>query len=105
SDLETIWCFGPATRVLASGGSELSLWDPAGGRLLAVLPQEDWVDALAFDPACKIVAAGHDDGSVSLWDIKTRHQLHDLEAQRPRRPGQRPGLQSRRQPAGLRRLR
>ena len=39
SDLETLWCFSPGARLLASGNDDLLLWDAAG-------TWERWVEAL-----------------------------------------------------------
>ncbi|MFM8271193.1 MAG: hypothetical protein ACKODX_02560, partial [Gemmata sp.] len=33
SDLETLWCFGPGARLLASGNDDLLLWDTSSGQL------------------------------------------------------------------------
>src|SRR5258708_1695949 len=47
SDLETLWCFGPNARLLASGNDDLLLWDTASGQLLRRLQQDSWVTAIA----------------------------------------------------------
>jgi WD40 repeat protein len=74
SDLETLWVFSGDGRLLAAASNDLAIWEVGTGRVLAALPQESWVTAVAFanDPA--IVATGHDDGRVCLWDI-TRQTL------------------------------
>ena len=34
SDLETLWCFSPGAKLLASGNDDLLLWDVADGQLV-----------------------------------------------------------------------
>jgi WD40 repeat protein len=79
SDLEMVWCFSADGRRLASANDDLSLWDTASGRLLAVLSQPSWVTALAFGPDPHFLATGHDDGSIRYWDMRTRECVHDFE--------------------------
>jgi WD40 repeat protein len=81
SDLENVWSFAPDSRLLASGGGDLSLWDPASGRLLAVVPQQSWVNTLAFHSGSRRLATGHDDGSVRCWDLDTRQPTCELRRQ------------------------
>src|SRR5439155_3778224 len=64
----TLWAFRPDGRVLAGAGSDMVLWDVANGRRRLVIPQHSWVTALAFARSSELVATGHDDGSVQLWD-------------------------------------
>jgi WD40 repeat protein len=78
SDLEMVWAFSPDARLLASAGDDLSLWNPAIGKLLAVLPQFSWVSALAFHPGGRLLATGHDDGPIRCWDLNTRRLLYEL---------------------------
>ncbi len=72
SELEMLWAFSPDARWLASASDELSLWDAASGKLLAVLPQPTWVTAVAFSGVSPLVATGNDDGVVRVWDRSTR---------------------------------
>jgi WD40 repeat protein len=69
SDLETLWGFSGDGRLLAAASNDLAIWEVASGRVLAALPQPSWVTALAFASNPTIVATGHDDGRISLWDI------------------------------------
>ena len=68
SELEMLWAFSPDARWLASASDDLSLWEVASGKLIAVLPQTSWVTAVAFSPTSPLVAIGHDDGVVRIWD-------------------------------------
>lgn len=70
SDLETIWCFGPEACLVAAASDDLSIWEPETGNILTVLPQESWVTALAFHPRLPLLASGHDDCKIRIWDIK-----------------------------------
>jgi WD40 repeat protein len=78
SDLEMVWAFSPDGRTLASAGGDLSLWDPVTGDLLTVLPQAAWVSAVAFHAHGRLVATGHDDGSVRCWDMSAGRLLCEL---------------------------
>jgi WD40 repeat protein len=72
SDLETLWCFGPEARLLASGNDDLILWDVATGTLVKRIAQTSWVTAVAFSADGKTLASGHDDGTVRFWDVATQ---------------------------------
>jgi WD40 repeat protein len=78
SDLETLWCFSPDARLLASASDDLSLWDVASGQLLSLIPQPSWVTALAFAPDGSLLATGHDDGVVRCWDVRGRRLAADF---------------------------
>ena len=80
SDLETVWCFGPNGKLLASGNDDLLLWDAASGQLLCRLQQASWVTAVAFSPEGRTFASGHDDGTVRFWDSATQRHLGEIEA-------------------------
>jgi WD40 repeat protein len=68
SDLETLWTFSSDARFLASASDELSLWETTRGQLLGVIAQPSWVTALAFRGDSSLVASGHDDGIVRVWE-------------------------------------
>ncbi len=80
SDLETLWCFGPNAKLLASGNDDLLIWDSASGQLLGRLQQASWVTAIAFSQDGRTLASGHDDGTVRLWDSATQRLLGEIEA-------------------------
>lgn len=84
SDLETLWCFGPGAKLLASGNDDLILWDVATGALLNRVEQPGgdaaWISALGFDPTGGTVATGHDDGTVRLWDAAAHKFAGELRA-------------------------
>jgi WD40 repeat protein len=82
SELENLWAFSRDARVLASASDELSLWEVATGQLQAVLPQPSWVTALALRGDAGVVATGHEDGTVCLWDAANDERLHELHGHR-----------------------
>jgi WD40 repeat protein len=79
SDVEDAWAFNADATLLASGTSEIALWGTARAKELARVEAESWVTALAFSPDSQVLAAGHDDGRVSLWKVPGLTALGDLE--------------------------
>jgi WD40 repeat protein len=69
TELETLWAFGPRAELLAAGSDDLVIWDVATRRQVAMLEQPSWVTAVAFHPTRRLIASGHDDGGVRLWDL------------------------------------
>jgi WD40 repeat protein len=82
SELENLWTFSRDGLVLASASDELSLWDVPGGQLQAVLPQPSWVTALALRGDAGLVATGHEDGAVCLWDAANDEHVRELRGHR-----------------------
>lgn len=84
SDLETLWCFAPNAKVLASGNDDLILWDVTTGQLLCRIeqPTEEpaWITALAFSADGRTVATGHEDGKVRFWDVGSRKFHGEVQA-------------------------
>lgn len=77
-DPAALWCFSPSAHYIASGSNEISLWQTATGELQACWPQPSWVTALAFQPGGLLLAVGHDDGTLHLWDHVHQTLVHQL---------------------------
>lgn len=80
SDLETLWAFSPGADRLASGNDDLLFWDVRGGKLQNRIEQPSWVTALGFSPNGAVLASGHDDGTVRLWDARTQTPIKQIKA-------------------------
>jgi WD40 repeat protein len=79
-DLETVWAFNDEATLLASASDDIIVWDVTGARTNVRVPAETWVTALAFSADSKVLASGHDDGKVRLWDIATGKSLAEWQA-------------------------
>src|SRR4051812_22444041 len=79
SDIEDAWAFSRDAALLASGTNEIALWSTAKAAELARVEAESWVTTIAFAPDNSVLAAGHDDGRVSLWKLPKLTPLGDLE--------------------------
>jgi WD40 repeat protein len=77
-ELATVWTFNWAARLLASASDEVAVWEVSSGEQLAGWSAFSWVTALAFQPGAPILASGHDDGLVCVWNWIDRTQLFDL---------------------------
>jgi WD40 repeat protein len=84
SDLETLWAMSPDARLIASATDDLTLWETATGKALDTIAQPSWVTAIAFGPAAKRLATGHDDGVVRVWDVSSRRLRQEFPG--PKRP-------------------
>ena len=63
--------FSPNGDLLASGGSDIWLWDVATGQLVATLTGHTGVvNSVAFSPDGDTLASGSRDGTVLLWDLQ-----------------------------------
>lgn len=82
ADVETLWVLGPSARYAASASDELIVYEVASREQLAAIPQPSWVTAVAFHPQHAIVATGHDDGSIRLWDLPTGKEKATLNGHR-----------------------
>jgi WD40 repeat protein len=73
-----LWCFSASAHYVAAGSNELCLWETSNGELLACWPQASWVTALAFQPGGLLLASGHDDGGVRLWNHASGRLAYEL---------------------------
>jgi WD40 repeat protein len=76
----TVWAFNWAARLLASGSSEVDVWEISSGDRLVGWSVGSWVTALAFQPGAPLLAAGHDDGKVHVWHWVDRKLLRTIAA-------------------------
>jgi WD40 repeat protein len=79
-ELASLWAFSPRARMVASGSDEVTVWDVATGDALMTWPQPDWVTALAWHPHLELLATGHDDHVVRVWDLRKQRAIHELRA-------------------------
>ena len=73
--------FSPGARLLATGGDgpdALKLWD-LDRREPVALPSKVSVRDLAFSPDGEVLAAAHEDGTITIWEVATRRLLGTLE--------------------------
>lgn len=77
-ELATAWAFNGNGSQLAGASSELTVWDTASGEVLQEWPQRSWVTALAFCPAGRLLATGHDTGVVRVWEWQEQKLLFEL---------------------------
>lgn len=80
-DLGTSWTFSRGARLLAAGSDDLAVWDVPTGRRVCLIPQPSWLTAIAFH-GDRLVATGHDDGTVRVWDLATQDQVAEFDAHR-----------------------
>ncbi|WP_147425220.1 WD40 repeat domain-containing serine/threonine protein kinase [Bailinhaonella thermotolerans] len=75
--------FGGGGKILASADSrgDIRLWETPAGRSLGVV-QGARVRAVAVNAYGGVVAAGREDGTVSLWDVRTHERIADLRGHR-----------------------
>jgi eukaryotic-like serine/threonine-protein kinase len=88
-------CFSADGRYAASGSGGkgerkpdflVRLWDVAERQELAPLVgHESWVTAVAFSPDGRGLLSGGADGSLNLWDLKSRQVVHRLRGHDPGR--------------------
>jgi WD40 repeat protein len=79
SDTEDLWAFNGDASRLASGTNEVALWDTANAAELARAPASSWVTAFAFSPDGKLLASGHDDGRICLWELPKLKLLGEID--------------------------
>lgn len=78
----TLWAFNWAARLLASASDEVTVWEVSSGNQLAEMSTPNWITAVTFQPGAAVLATGHDDGSVRVWDWSEQKMLLDLEGHR-----------------------
>jgi WD40 repeat protein len=78
----TVWAFSGDARFVAAASNEITVWETETGEARAAWPAPVWVTAMAFGPG-GLLATGHDDGSVRLWD-RNAHTLLRKFAAHPR---------------------
>jgi WD40 repeat protein len=69
SDVEDVWAFNQDATLLASGTNEIALWQTNEADEVRRVAADSWVTAFAFSPDGKLLASGHDDGKVCLWNV------------------------------------
>jgi len=77
-DLETSWAFSPQAKLLAAACDELIVWEVATRQMLARIEVPSWVTSIAFHPSQILVATGHDDGVVRLWNPAEEELVAEL---------------------------
>jgi WD40 repeat protein len=77
-----LWTFNWAARLLASASDEVVVWEVASGRQLATMSTPSWITTVAFQPGAALLATGHDDGGVRVWDWADQKMLLELDAHR-----------------------
>jgi len=84
--------FSPDGRTLIAGGSKnsfllggragLQFWDVGSQQATGTIPGDaSDIVALALSASGSLLATGHKDGAVSLWDAQTRQLLHPFGSQ------------------------
>lgn len=68
SDLEMLWALGGNQPVLASAADDLTFWNAGDGTATKTIKQPAWITALSLRTDGSMLATGHDDGRVRLWD-------------------------------------
>ncbi|MFO0875998.1 MAG: WD40 repeat domain-containing protein [Gemmataceae bacterium] len=76
----SLWAFNWAARLLASASDEVTVWEVASASQLASWATPAWITALAFQPGATLLATGHDDGTVRVWDWAEQKPLLELDA-------------------------
>lgn len=78
-ELATVWAFNWAGRLLGSASDEVAVWEVYSGEQLAAWEAPSWVTALAFQPGVAVLATGHEDGLVQVWQWTERKLLRQFE--------------------------
>ena len=71
--------FSPDGRTLASGWTDISLWDVSSGELKTELSgHTNEIRSIAFSPDGRTLASGSSDSTVRLWDVETATHITTL---------------------------
>ncbi len=75
--------FSPDSKTLATGGSEIIIWDVAGKQEVLSFSGNKHVFRVCFSPDGKILASGGgratEPGELKLWDVASGKELCDLQ--------------------------
>jgi RNA polymerase sigma factor (sigma-70 family) len=66
-------------KLIASGGENIRLWNPATGKVVRTIDVKGGVNCLAFAPDGKTIASGGNDRIVHLWDVETGKSLQEFK--------------------------
>ena len=77
SDLEMLWALGGNQPNLASAADDLTFWNTHTGLANKVIAQPAWVTAISFRPDGAVLATGHDDGRVRLWETASATMIRE----------------------------
>jgi WD40 repeat protein len=77
-NIDSTWTFSTGARYVASASYELNVWEVASGRKTGTIGHESWFSAAAFHPTRRMVATGHADGTVRVWDLGTEELVKEL---------------------------
>ncbi len=77
-DVSPVWSFAPGCGIVAGGSDEITLYDSASGQMIVAFSSIPWVTALAFSPDGRLLASGHENGSLRIWDVQARQKLLSL---------------------------
>jgi WD40 repeat protein len=64
---------------MVSASDDLILWNADTGEKLSSIPQASWVTSVAFRGDSAVIATGHDDGQVRLWDVESEAMIAELK--------------------------
>ncbi|MFO0812668.1 MAG: WD40 repeat domain-containing protein [Gemmatales bacterium] len=79
SDLEMLWALGGDQPCLASAADDLTFWNAVTATAIKNVKQPAWVTAIAFRPDGAMLATGHDDGRVRLWDAASQTMIREWQ--------------------------
>jgi WD40 repeat protein len=74
----------PDGKLVATGGGDIRLWDPATGKQVRRIEVKGGVSSLAFAPDGKSLATGGQDKIVHLWDVETGKAIGELKGHKLR---------------------